>query len=218
MSVSTVSSPKVVRRPTSSPLRPASTTMVCTPPGEAEQAQQYAMSCLLRNSQIYVHLWLTLGPAVRSNTLAAAERLWARIKKCFDAGALATGCTVEYEHINSYADVRSSRVICREFCDVMPSGSVAWDQPADFIAGSTDQGNVTYECPAFHGGYGINTAKGKGNHTAEFTEAAALESSLDQTLDWAKGMAAVAWRVLSDDAFAEEVKKDWEEDMERAKA
>jgi hypothetical protein len=35
-------------------------------------------------------------------------------------------------------------------------------------------------------------------------------------LECGRGMAAVAWRVLSDDAFADRIKAEWEEDMKLA--
>ncbi|KAK0391549.1 hypothetical protein NLU13_1049 [Sarocladium strictum] len=157
---------------------------------------------------------------VRSDSLASAERLWQRVKNCWDAAALATGCTVRYEPINSYADVRSSSVICREFCHTMGAygHEVSYDDPIDFLAGSTDMGNVTYECPGFHGSFGIDTEVGQGNHTEGFARAAGLEKSFGRNMDWSKGMARVAWKVLTDDEFATRVKEDWEEDMKRARA
>ncbi|KAJ6442520.1 peptidase dimerization domain-containingprotein [Purpureocillium lavendulum] len=183
---------------------------------------------------------------VRSNTLAAAERLWARVKACFEGAAVATGCTVTYEALNSYADLRSSMPLCRAFvsaaASLPPSSSspsssssssssaaaaaastssapktvVALDEPADFLAGSTDMGNVTYECPGFHGAFGIDTQVGQGNHTAAFADASGLPRSLDRAVAWGKAMAVVGWRVLADDAFAREVHDEWVEDMKRA--
>lgn len=155
------------------------------------------------------------------------------MKACFDGAALATGCTVSYEAQNSYADLRSSVPLCKAFIsavDSLPptSSSTATTsigtrnetlslyEPWDFLAGSTDMGNVTYVCPGFHGAFGIDTAKGQGNHTAGFADTAGLEKSLDRAVEWGKGMAIVGWRVLSEDVFAEQVRKDWEEDMKRA--
>lgn len=106
--------------------------------------------------------------------------------------------------------------LCRAFCDAMPPSSVSLSEPADFLAGSTDMGNVCYECPGFHGAFGIDTEKGQGNHTAGFTAAAGLDKSFKTAVEWGKGMAVVGWKVLTDDKFAEDVQKDWEEDMKRA--
>lgn len=159
---------------------------------------------------------LTARFPVRSDTLAAAERLWKRVKLCFEGAAIATGCQVRYEPINSYADLRSSMALCKEFVSTLHEGTVSLDEPADFLAGSTDMGNVTYECPGFHGAFGIDTEKGQGNHTRPFAEASGLEKSLDRAVEWGKSMALVGYRVLSDDVFHKEVQDDWKEDMKRA--
>lgn len=74
---------------------------------------------------------------------------------------------------------------------------------------STDQGNVTQICPGIHPIYNIPNSKGA-NHTIEFTDAVITEEAYQLTLDTAKGMAATGWKVLSDDAFAKEVRDDFE--------
>ncbi|KAL6359091.1 hypothetical protein LRP88_09291 [Fusarium phalaenopsidis] len=169
---------------------------------------------------------------VRSDTLAATERLWARVKACFDGAALATGCTISYEPINTYADLRSSLPLCKAFIQAMDTaaaGNTPWPdsgarkdeiislfEPSDFIGGSTDMGNVTYVCPGIHVAFGIDTAHGQGNHTSGFADAAALEKSFNRAVEWGQGMAIVGWRVLNEDTFAEEVRREWEDDMKRA--
>ncbi|KAM3530991.1 hypothetical protein MY4038_004663 [Beauveria bassiana] len=153
---------------------------------------------------------------VRSDTLAAAERLWKRVRLCFEGAATATGCQVRYEPTNSYADLRSSMVLCKEFVATFPEGTVSLDEPADFLAGSTDMGNVTYECPGFHGAFGIDTEKGQGNHTRPFADASGLAKSFDRAVEWGKSMAIVGYRVLSDDDFNQTVQEDWKADMKRA--
>ncbi|TQV91522.1 aminobenzoyl-glutamate utilization protein B [Cordyceps javanica] len=153
---------------------------------------------------------------VRSDTLAAAERLWKRVQLCFEGAAIATGCQVRYESINSYADLRSSVELCKAFAATLPKGTVSLDEPADFLAGSTDMGNVTYECPGFHGAFGIDTEKGQGNHTRAFADASGLDKSLDRAVEWGKSMALVGFRVLSDDDFNQVVHEDWAADMKRA--
>ncbi|TLS31202.1 hypothetical protein PpBr36_02176 [Pyricularia pennisetigena] len=154
---------------------------------------------------------------IRSDTRAAAQKLWERVKLCFEGAAIATGCGVRYEPINSYADVRPSRALCREYQAVQTPETVSFSEPADFLAGSTDMGDVCYECPGFHGAFGIDTEKGQSNHTPAFAAAAGLDKSYKKAIECGRGMAMVGWRVLSDDAFAAEVQKEWEEDMRIAK-
>lgn len=154
---------------------------------------------------------------VRSDTKAAAEALWARVLKCFEGAALATGCGMRVEPLNSYDDLRPSQALCRAYEAAMPAGTVSWNDPPDFLAGSTDMGNVTYECPGFHGAFGIDTPVGQGNHTKSFAEAAGTQDSFVRAMECAKGMAIVGWKMLTDDVFAEGVQREWVADMEKAR-
>lgn len=154
---------------------------------------------------------------VRSDTLLHARQLWTRVLRCFEGAALATGCDMRVEQLNSYADVRPSRKLCEAYIESMPAGSVVMETAEDFLAGSTDMGDVTYVCPGFHGAFAIETEYGQGNHTPGFATAAGTEESYRRAIECAKGMAIVAWRVLTDDRFAEAVKNEWEDDMRMAK-
>lgn len=153
---------------------------------------------------------------VRSDTKAHAEVLWQRVLKCFEGAALATECEIEIETLNSYADVRASRRLCDAYVGAMPAGTVHPTEPSDFLAGSTDMGDVCYQCPGFHGAFGIDTPVGQGNHTKGFAAAAGTDESFERAVECGKGMALVGWRVLDDDAFADEVMRDWKEEMARA--
>ncbi|KAK4158763.1 p-aminobenzoyl-glutamate hydrolase subunit B [Cladorrhinum sp. PSN259] len=153
---------------------------------------------------------------VRSGTRKRARELWERVLKCFEGAALATGCSVRLEELNSYSDLRSSPLICKAYVQAMPDGSVAYDEASDFLSGSTDMGDVSYQCPSFHGAFGIKTGHGEANHTKGFAVAAGTEDSFARAIECGKGMASVGWKVLADDEFAEQIKKAWEADMVRA--
>jgi hypothetical protein len=75
---------------------------------------------------------------------------------------------------------------------------------------STDQGNVTQVCPGFHPVYNIPTENGASNHTKEFTAAVITDEAYRITLVTAQGMAATAWKFLTEDNFAEDVKSEFE--------
>ncbi|KAK3686110.1 hypothetical protein B0T22DRAFT_483015 [Podospora appendiculata] len=153
---------------------------------------------------------------VRSDTRAGAQRLWQRVLKCFEGAALATGCDVRCEELNSYADVRPSAKLCRAYVEAMEEGTVAYDEPRDILAGSTDMGDVCYECPGFHGVFGIATKEGEANHTHGFAAVAGTDEAFARAVECGKGMAEVGWRVLSDDGFAAEMHSDWAVDMKLA--
>ena len=154
---------------------------------------------------------------VRSDTRRGAEALWERVLRCFEGAALATGCEMRVEPLNSYADVRPSAALCAAYTEAMPKGEVAYGEPRDFLAGSTDMGDVCYECPGFHGAFGIATAEGEANHTKGFAAVAGTEESFKKALECGVGMARVAWKVLTDDVFADQMREEWEADMKLAK-
>ncbi|KAK4191300.1 putative aminoacylase 1-like protein [Podospora australis] len=153
---------------------------------------------------------------VRSQTRVQAERLWQRVFKCFEGAALATGCEFSIEPLNSYADVRPSSVLCKTYLEVMEQGTVAYSEPADILAGSTDMGDVCYQCPGFHGVFGIGTKDGEENHTKGFTAAAGTEQAFTRAVECGRGMALLGFKVLADDEYAEHLKADWESDMKLA--
>ncbi|CAK7562228.1 MAG: hypothetical protein SEPTF4163_000063 [Sporothrix epigloea] len=155
---------------------------------------------------------------VRSDTLAHAEALWGRVKACFEGAALATGCKVTYKPMDTYADLRSSPGLCRAYMEAMPKGTVIYSTPSDFMAGSTDMGNVCYECPGFHGAFGIDAPPGAGNHTHGFTGAAGTDDAFQRAVNCGRGMAVTGLKVLEDDAFAASIREAWEADMKAAKA
>jgi hypothetical protein len=112
-----------------------------------------------------------------------------------------------------------NRALCTAYSDFMlgisspqlPFNSDVDDEDSQPLPGSysTDQGNVTQVCPGIHPIYNIPNAQGA-NHTKEFTAAVITDEAYDLTLDTAKGMAAAAWKVLSDDAFATEIRAEFE--------
>jgi hypothetical protein len=74
---------------------------------------------------------------------------------------------------------------------------------------STDQGNVSYVCPSIHAVYRIPVPGNAVNHTREFTAAAITDEAFEATIKSAKGMATAAWKVLSDEVFAKEVRDEF---------
>ncbi|CZR67583.1 related to amidohydrolase AmhX [Phialocephala subalpina] len=153
---------------------------------------------------------------VRSASLKSARALKERVKNCLDGAALATGCKVEYELINEYADVRCNKTLSRLYTTAMANLSSPVDCDFDnptVIAGSTDQGNVSYACPSIHAMFGIRCPPGVANHTPGFTACAGTDESHDRAVITGKAMAVAAWNVLVDDEDASNVRKDFERDI-----
>jgi hypothetical protein len=119
---------------------------------------------------------------------------------------------------NKYAELVPSRSLCSIYSSFMADLSSpqlpfdAEDEDSPPLPGSysTDQGNVTQVCPGIHPIYTIPTENGASNHTKEFTTAVITEEAYRLTLDTSKGMAATAWKFLTDDGFAGKVKAEFE--------
>ncbi|MFN8623867.1 MAG: amidohydrolase, partial [Chloroflexota bacterium] len=105
---------------------------------------------------------------VRGVDVARLDEVTAMVRRCFEAGALATGATLEIEEEVCYADVRHDPDLARLYQQnaealgrtVHPGG-----QPV-----STDMGNVSYVVPTIHPMIGIE-ANGAVNHQAAFAAA-----------------------------------------------
>jgi amidohydrolase len=126
---------------------------------------------------------------VRARDLRALERLRARVDRCFEAGALATGTALAQEEESPpYSEFtpdlemgdlyrRNAEALGRKFPPLPPKKG-----------GSTDMANVSLRMPAIHPMIQID-AKGASNHQPEFT-AACLTASADRAVrDGALAMA-----------------------------
>ncbi|EPS32162.1 hypothetical protein PDE_07122 [Penicillium oxalicum 114-2] len=156
----------------------------------------------------------TLDYYIRSPTKKTLQQLTAKVIKCFEAAATATGCKVEYKWGVSYDDLKPNMPICESFVAAM--GALGRQTMLDNSAqkstmsggASTDMGNVSYVVPGFHGIFCI-PAKGV-NHTHEFTSGAGSPEAFERAIHCSAGMAVVGCQVLIDNQFAEAVKKDFE--------
>ncbi|KAK0556105.1 hypothetical protein OC844_005950 [Tilletia horrida] len=148
----------------------------------------------------------------RAPTKPELEALIPRVRACFDAAALATACDVEITVSMVYADLQNSSPLSALFRRTMAS-HYGDDFATVDIPGSTDFGDVSYALPALHPFYSIplSDPKGGGNHTVAFERDARKPEAHDKTLQVAVAMALTGLKVVTDDAFASEVREKWEQ-------
>ncbi|KAJ9150388.1 Peptidase M20 domain-containing protein 2 [Pleurostoma richardsiae] len=146
---------------------------------------------------------------VRAPTLARAQALQERAVRCFRGAAEATGCELETKVLGAYADLRASVPICRAFQKAIGDlgYKVLCDTNREITPASTDQGNVSYECPSWQGLFGILSDDGAWPHTEGFARAAGKAASFERSLISCEGMAITGYRFLTDDDLALEVKE-----------
>jgi amidohydrolase len=110
---------------------------------------------------------------VRCDTIDEVDEGWARVRRCFEAGAVATGTTVELTTLPSlYREFRHDQDLATLFqLRAEGLGRTFPDYP-EKLFGSTDMGNVSQVIPALHPMLSFNLPPEDGNHTAAFAIAA----------------------------------------------
>jgi metal-dependent amidase/aminoacylase/carboxypeptidase family protein len=133
---------------------------------------------------------------IRSETLDQLAKLRPRVHRCFEAGALATGSTLqlvggdkpyaEMHHDDAIAEFyrSNSEALGRSFPDLGD-----WQTRA---TASTDMGNVSLALPSIHPIIGINSLPAV-NHQPEFA-AHCITADADKAL--ADGALAMAWTCI----------------------
>lgn len=110
---------------------------------------------------------------IRSDTIAEVDQVWERVLRCFEAGAVATGTTMDITTLASlYREFRHDDDLAALFRARAEQGGRTFPQYADALFGSTDMGNVSQVVPALHPMLSFDLPAEQGNHTAAFAAAA----------------------------------------------
>jgi amidohydrolase len=125
---------------------------------------------------------------VRDVTIEAMREVRRRVEQCFEAGALATGASLEIEDLSpDYAHMVHDHALSELYR--ANAKSLERDLPEDAaITFSTDMGNVSLEIPSIHPTLAID-ADGAVNHQPEFAAACVNASADRAVVDGAIGMA-----------------------------
>ncbi|KAF8270590.1 hypothetical protein EI94DRAFT_1770781 [Lactarius quietus] len=142
---------------------------------------------------------------VRAPTVAEVKELDPRVRVCFQASALATGCNIEVSGMDTPVhDLRQNKTLGDTFSRIFRSKTGPVDYEWGIGSASTDFGNVTYALPSIHPGFSIPTERNGGNHTPAFTSAAATPEAHQACLEVCKALALTGLRVIQDDQFYSE--------------
>lgn len=126
------------------------------------------------------------------------EQLKERVKACFEAGALATGCSVEMDwHADEeYAPMKTNMTLAETFKTNGEDVGMNFITLKDLTSGSSDMGNVSQVLPAIHPNFSVGTPAL--THSPEFTAAAATDGAFAGMLRAAKAMAMTGIDVALD--------------------
>ena len=132
----------------------------------------------------------------RSRTIDGLAVLEARVRACFEAGALASGCAVEYEKLSpDYSHMETDPdlvAVYRINAESLGRTFEADDTDTPLPTFSTDMANVSLAVPTIHPLIGIETG-GAVNHQHEFA-AACITPSADAAVR--DGALALAWTAI----------------------
>ena len=139
---------------------------------------------------------------IRARTSADLDEVQAKVRRCFEAGALATGATLEVlPRSPDYAPVHHDpglAALYRANAEALGRTFASLDNVLARGAGSTDMGNISQALPAIHPYIGIPSLPAV-NHQPEFA-AACITAAADQAVF--DGALSLAWTAI--DAAAPE--------------
>jgi metal-dependent amidase/aminoacylase/carboxypeptidase family protein len=134
---------------------------------------------------------------IRARTVAELAVLEPRVNRCFEAGALATGCTMEIRRQSPlYSEMRQDKELTALYqANAEAQGRVfpyVAEADQERSAGSTDMANVSIVVPTIHPMLGIDSLPAV-NHQPEFA-AHCIKPAADRAL--LEGATAMAWTAI----------------------
>jgi amidohydrolase len=148
---------------------------------------------------------------IRAPDRIELKLLVGRVRSCFEAAAMATGCQVDIRNsAPSYDNLVSNEVLASLFAENLKYFNVPFAKTTK-LSGSTDMGNVSHVVPAIHPKYAIGSGK-ESIHTRSFTNLTNTPASHESTLTVAKCMAHTCLDVLTSAKVLQEVRDAFEFD------
>ena len=145
---------------------------------------------------------------VRAETLEQLQEVRDKVVRCFEAGALATGATLELtEDPNPYSEMRHDQDLSSLYQRNAEALGRSFAEGSDRGAGSTDMGNISLALPSIHPTIGIDALPAV-NHQPEFTAKCATPAADQAVFDGAVAMAWTAIDAAADPALRQRLLAD----------
>ncbi len=137
------------------------------------------------------------------------QELKERVKACFEAGALATGCTLTMDwHADlEYQPLRNNRPMVEAYRRNGESLGTQFVDLRNASTGSTDMGNVSQIVPSIHPTFSVGQMIF--NHTPEFTGAAITDAAHASMLKTAQTLAMTGVELALDPDLVRRAKADF---------
>lgn len=156
---------------------------------------------------------------IRSSKTAQLEKLMVRVEECAKGAALGTGTTVKITPDEvDFKDTCSNMYLNELACQQMELLGVPMRRLGTAPhMGSSDQGDVSYECPSIQ----LNSwmgpplhGKNYYGHTVEFEEMACTPSAYDNAMNFIKGFVMTAIELMTNPDHLRAIKEEFTQ-MER---
>ena len=152
---------------------------------------------------------------VRGNKVAYVEELLDKVIACAEGAAKGTGCTYKVSKAEEdFKDTDSNMVLSDLVCDQYEKlGHEILRAGRAVMPGSSDLGDVSYECPAVQLMCGMGPLAGGGHygaHTVEFAQKACSSEALANGIEFVKAFAMTAVELLTDPSHLAAIKKEFE--------
>jgi len=142
---------------------------------------------------------------VRASTLDDLGDIRGKVLRCFEAGAIATGCTLRIDDsARPYADVRHDGALAALYqanAEALGRRFVRPRPEFSRFAASTDMGNVSHALPSIHPMIGLASLPAV-NHQPEFAAHCITPLADRALMDGALALAWTAIDMAADDAIA----------------
>lgn len=143
---------------------------------------------------------------VRERSFEALATLCARVERCFEAAAVATGCQLNYvRDTRSYVDMLPNSALAERYGSRAQALGLAVIPYASDA--STDMGNVSRVVPSIHVGVGVDATNV--NHHPGFTAAASTVEAHAAMLRAAKAMGLTVLDVIEDVDLRRKIREEW---------
>lgn len=156
---------------------------------------------------------------VRANKVEYVEELLAKLTACVEGAAKGTGCTYKISKAEAdFKDTDSNMYLSDLACDQYEKlGHQIYRAGRTQLPGSSDLGDVSYECPAIQlmcGMGPLEDGSHYGAHTTEFAKKACSAEALDNGLEFVKTFAMTAVELLTEPAHLKAIREEFETERE----
>ena len=147
----------------------------------------------------------------RGKSSKYAKEMGARVIRCAEGAAMATGTRLEHVVEGGYKNLINNLSMAHRYAaHIEALGTKSVEAPENTPTGSTDMGDVSHVMPAIHPSFAISR-RGEGNcHEDAFVAHADSQRGYDAMIRVAKAMAMTAYDLLAEPELLAAAKKEFE--------